>query len=118
MEAGPQSRALERWHGTGVADRGNRGYREKIVGLVALALIVSKPRQAHCRAQLPGLCLLRSGNRERMLEIRLRPQRVVLYRATRRRRLPWSTTNCPPVVLEARSEHRKSTMLAISSTVA
>src|SRR6516162_9261523 len=30
---------------------------------------------------------------------------------------PPSTTNCPPVVLEARSEQRKSTMLAISSTV-
>lgn len=30
---------------------------------------------------------------------------------------PPSTTNCPPVVFEARSEQRKSTMLAISSTV-
>jgi hypothetical protein len=49
---------------------------------------------------------------------------VVLYRATRWVTeppvavRPPSTTNCPPVVLEARSEHRKSTMLAISSTVA
>jgi hypothetical protein len=48
---------------------------------------------------------------------------VVLYRATRLVTAPPvavrppSTTNCPPVVLEARSEHRKSTMLAISSTV-
>src|SRR5580692_1316716 len=30
---------------------------------------------------------------------------------------PPSTTNCPPVVLEARSEQRNSTMLAISSAV-
>jgi PAS domain-containing protein len=46
--------------------------REKIVGLLPLAVIAPKPRQARRRAQLPGLCLLRPRNRERALEIGLR----------------------------------------------
>jgi hypothetical protein len=76
----PDAKHAQGWHGTGVADRGNRGYRSRFaVGLYRATRLVTAPPVA------------------------VRPP---------------STTNCPPVVLEARSEHRKSTMLAISSAVA
>jgi hypothetical protein len=35
-------------------------WREKIVSLVPLSLITPEARQASCRPQLPGLCLLRA----------------------------------------------------------
>jgi hypothetical protein len=49
---------------------------EKIAGFGPLALIATEPRQARRRAQLPGLCLLRTGNRQRALEMRFRFRRV------------------------------------------
>src|SRR5215469_4170188 len=42
--------------------------REHIAGFGALALIAPQPRHAHRRAQLPGLCLLRTGDSERAIE--------------------------------------------------
>jgi hypothetical protein len=42
--------------------------REKIAGLLSLALITPQPSQAHRRAQFPRLCLLRAGDGERALE--------------------------------------------------
>ena len=56
---------------------------EKIAGLIALALIALEPRHAHRRAQFPGLCLLLTCNRERVLEIRFRCRRVRLRRQQR-----------------------------------
>src|ERR1700730_10624241 len=52
--------------------------REKIAGLLSLALIAPEPRQAHRRAQLPGLCLLRPRYRKRLLEIALRFRHIRL----------------------------------------
>src|SRR5262249_19790873 len=49
---------------------------KKIAGLIALALIAPQPRHAHRRPQLPGLCLLLTSNRERVLEILLRFRRI------------------------------------------
>ena len=56
---------------------------EKIVGLLPFSLIAPKPRHAHRRAQFPGLCLLRTRNRERPLEIRFRFRRISLGRLER-----------------------------------
>jgi len=46
---------------------------EKIACLIPLALIAPEPRHAHRRAEFPGLCLLLTGDNERMLEIRFSP---------------------------------------------
>ena len=45
---------------------------KRSAGLVPLALIAPEARHAYCRAQLPGFCLLSTGNRERALEKGLR----------------------------------------------
>ena len=37
---------------------------EKIAGLIPLALIAPEPRNAHCGAEFPGLCLLRARDRQ------------------------------------------------------
>ena len=59
--------------------------REMIAAFLTLALISPQPRHAHRCAQFPGLCLLRTRNRERTLEtffrfdgIRLRRQELNL----------------------------------------
>jgi hypothetical protein len=57
---------------------------EKLASLLPFTLIAPEPRHAHCRAQFPGLCLLRSGDCERTLKIRLRFRRVTLRRLERR----------------------------------
>src|ERR1700722_10363125 len=56
---------------------------EKIAGRIPLALIAPEPRHAHRSTQFPGLCLLRSRNGKRTLEIRLRFHRVPLERRER-----------------------------------
>src|SRR5271166_7057805 len=64
--------------GEPAVDRG-----EKIAGLTTLALIAPQPGEARRRAQFPGLCLLRAGNGDGSLEMRLRLRRVGLGRQQR-----------------------------------
>jgi hypothetical protein len=51
---------------------------EQFASLLCLPLVAPEPRHAHYCAQLPGLCLLLSRNRERPLEIRFHFYRVRL----------------------------------------
>jgi len=64
--------------GEPAVDRG-----EKIAGRIPLALIAPQPRHTHRRAQLPGLCLLLTRNRERTLEITFRFRGIALWRLER-----------------------------------
>jgi len=56
---------------------------EKVPGLIPLALMAPQPRDAHRRAQFPGLCPLPTRNREGALEIRFRPRRIRIGRPER-----------------------------------
>src|SRR5262249_27248971 len=58
-------------------------WSEKIAGLVPFAPIAPQPRHARRRAQFPRFCLLLTRDRERALEIRLRFDRVWLWRFER-----------------------------------
>ena len=52
--------------GEPAVDRG-----EKIAGLLPFAVVAPQPGQARRRAQFPGLCLLRAGDGDGSLEMRL-----------------------------------------------
>jgi hypothetical protein len=56
---------------------------EKLASLIPFSLIAPETRHAHRCAQFPGLCLLRTRNRERTLEMRLGLGRVWLWRLER-----------------------------------
>jgi hypothetical protein len=49
---------------------------EQITSLIPLALIAPEPRHAHCGAQFPGLCLLRTRHGASALEINFRFRRI------------------------------------------
>src|SRR5208282_393997 len=53
---------------------------ENVASLIPLALVAPEPRHPHRRAQFPGLCLLRTRDRERAFEIRFRFRRIGLGR--------------------------------------
>src|SRR5262249_44337637 len=73
----PQVERIEAF-GEPVVDRS-----EKFASLLPPALTAPEPCHAHRRAQFPGLCLLLTRNRQRVLEIRFRFRRIRLWRQQR-----------------------------------